>query len=123
MEIKQRYLAIATVLEKAAAYLDAVESQRLNEIKQEKTAKAQVLAEKISNAVGEPFDNSLLEKLSELSPEMSTLVQRLSGGNAVESLGGPPENIKTAGILSVNSVQDRANAADDRFIDWVTNGS
>ncbi len=120
MEIKQRLLAVAEVFEETAAYLEEKDAQKLHEVRQAKQAQAQNLAEKISHAVGEDVDESMVEKLSELSPEMSQLVQRLSGGDAVDSLGGPPEAVKTAGILGPDAVANGVQAANSRFISWVT---
>jgi len=117
--IKQRYLDVANVLEKTAVYLDALETQRLEKIAQEKSANAQQLAEKISQTVGETLNTETVEKLAELSPEMSALVQRLSGGNAVDSLGGPP-NVKLASVGGQHPVIARVEAANTRFINWVT---
>ena len=119
MGIKQRYLDVADVLEKTATYVDALESRRLDVIAQEKSANAQQLAEKISQTVGEPLNSETVEKLAELSPEMSALVQRLSGGNSVDSLGGPP-NVKLASAGGQHSVTAGVAAANTRFVNWVT---
>lgn len=102
----------ADVLEKSAAYLETIESNRIATDKAVITKKASKLAEQISDAVGEPVDEELIEELAKASPEVQGLLGRLAGGDNVESLGGPQEEAKTASF-------DGLSPAEARFLDWV----
>lgn len=119
MNFKQRLLDVAEVLEKTAAYIEAQEAEQLCKQRKDKDAKARVLSEKISSVVGEPLDEDTVEKLSELSPEMSNILQQLTGGDTVDSLGGPSATVKTAGVRN-NVSSDTVAIANTRFIDWLS---
>jgi uncharacterized phage infection (PIP) family protein YhgE len=103
----------ADVLEKSAAYLEGIESHRAASARAVVVKKASDLAGKISDTVGDPVSEELIEELAKASPEVQELLGRLAGGgDNVESLGGPQEETKTASIDDVSS-------ADTRFLDWV----
>ena len=102
----------ADILEKSAAYLESIESNRIAADKAAITKKASKLAEQISDAVGEPVDEELIEELAKTSPEVQQLLGRLAGGENVESLGEPQEETKTASI-------DGVSPEDSRFLGWV----
>lgn len=108
-------LQTADVLEKTAAYLEALETERMGV---EKAARAKVatdLATRLSATLGEPVSQDIVEKLAGQGPEVQALLDRLAGSGSVDSLGGPPEstgNSKTAS--SGGSLAD----SDRRFIEW-----
>lgn len=103
----------ADVLEKMAEYLETQESQKIATVKREKTKTAKVLADKIAEAVGEHLDDTMVEKLSELSPDMQDLLGRVTGAEVVDSLGGPEESMKIASIVG------NMSSADARFLSWI----
>ena len=119
MQPGKRLLDVAEVLEKTAAYIEAQESEQLQAVHAAKPAEAQELAAKIENVVGEEIDTDTVNKLAELSPELSTLMARLSGGDAVDSLGGPSEAVKTASITSSDQLANNVAAANASFLDFL----
>lgn len=119
MQIGKRLLDVAEVLEKTAAYIEAQESEQLRVEQESKTAKAQELAEKVSNIVGEEIEPAMVEKLSELSPEMSDLMQRLSGGETVDSLGGPSEAVKIASVTGSDLLAKKVADANASFMNFL----
>lgn len=120
MRADERLLQAAEVIEKAAAYLEALESEKVQEERNAKLAEANKLAESITHVVGEELDPQTLEKLSQASPEVTDLIQRLSGGGSVDSLGGPPETVKSASVNGHDRVAQNVAAADARFLSFLT---
>jgi len=118
--LSEKINKVADVLEKAAAYIEAVESDRIARESASKKAEATTLAEKVSQALGEDIDDRLVEKLSNLSPEARQLVSQLSGGDTVDSLGGP-EVVKTASVRPLDSAQTSVDAASADFVNWLSN--
>ena len=104
----------AEALEKMAEYIEHAETTRVAQESSIRRKHANALATKIANAVGEPLDDILVEKLASSNPEIQELIGRLTGGDVVESLGGPME------VSKVASVSGALPPADARFVDWVT---
>lgn len=106
-------LQAADALEKMAAYIEATETTRATQEYTARRKHASVLADKIANTVGEPLDDMLVEKLASSNPEIQELISRLTGGELVDSLGGPQEVTKTANVNGALSSEDA------RFVDWI----
>jgi hypothetical protein len=106
-------LQAADALEKVAAYIDNTETERLNQETEVRQKEAHSLAEKISNAVGEPLDDDVVDKLATASPEVKDLLSRITGGDTVDYLGGPQE------VSKVASAGSNHPPADAKFLDWV----
>ena len=101
----------ADVLEKLASYFETVESRKIAEDRAQRTKAATDLATKLGEVTGEHIDTHIVEKLSQLDPEVSKFISKIAGEDSkVESMGGPRE--KTASGSGPN--------AGDRFIEWVT---
>ena len=106
---------IATVLEKVADYLENAEAQKVAEEQAQRSKAAHNLAEKLSTATGESIDESTVEKLAHLDPEVAEMISKFAGEEiGVDSMGGPEERetVKTASV--------GGNPAEARFINWVT---
>jgi len=88
----------AEVLEKTAAYIEGIESERIAGETAVREKSAQHLAEKISAATGEHVDVTLAEKLSSMGPEVQDILGRLTDGGLVDSLGDVDDNVKLAGV-------------------------
>ncbi len=103
---------VADVLEKTADYIEGIESKEVHKKAEDKLNAANVLAEKLSEVTGEPVDTAVIEKLSELDPDVSGLLNKIAGDSSeVDSMGGPDTREKHASAPS---------NADARFMDWVT---
>lgn len=114
-------LNTAVVLEKLAAVYEAQETDRISEVTARKTAEAQKLAEGLSGLTGEDLDDGTVEKLSELSPEVSSLLHKLAGGEGVvDSLGGPSQTVKVASIHGKGGTAAAVDAAYNRFGNWLS---
>jgi DNA-binding IscR family transcriptional regulator len=103
---------IAEVLEKAAAYIDAVESSKTANVRAEKTKAAKTLVDKIAETTGETFDNTVIEKLADTAPEISKILEKLTGSGFVDSLGGPDDG-------SSKTAADGGQTADSRFLNFL----
>jgi hypothetical protein len=89
-------LQTADILEKTAAYLERIDSEKIAAKQEAQQKQAHALAEKISDATGMRVEDELLSKLAELSPEVQDVISRIAGGDPVESMGGPSETTKVA---------------------------
>jgi len=110
-------LTTADVLEKAAAYIDNLELTRVSKELETRTKTATELAQKLSQATGEPTTEDMVQKLAALPPEMQQVIARLAGTETVDSLGGPQDtgNEKQAGAASGMPPED------SRFMNWLLN--
>jgi|GEM_PF-1820069 len=106
-------LQAADALEKMAAYVENNETSRIEKETAVRMKQANALADQISDMVGEPVDEEVVSKLAEATPEVQELLSRLTGGDNVDSLGGPQE------VSKVASVDGNHQPADARFLDWV----
>ena len=97
---------IADVLEKAAEYIDEIESRKIAEERTVRTKTATHLAEQLSNLTGEKFDP---EKLANLDNDLTDMLKKIASSEGVESLGGPRQNEGTEKRASTGS------SIDDRF--------
>ena len=93
----EKLLHVADVLEKAAEYIDNQEKTKVAEEQAVARERAEKLAGQVADAIGEPVTEELIEKLSGVDGNLGGLLGRLSGGEAVDSMGGPQET-KTASI-------------------------
>jgi hypothetical protein len=108
-------LKTAEVLEKAADYIENLEVTRVTQEHTSRTKIATDLAQRLSQATGEPATDDMVQKLAALSPDMQQVIARLAGTDAVESLGGPPTtgNEKQAGVPAGMPPED------SRFLGWL----
>ena len=94
-----KLLEVADVLEKAASYIEDLESTRVKKIDDDRHKIAQATATKVAEALGEPVSEELVEKLSGAPEGVQELLGRLAAGGDVDSLGGPPSTTKTASVI------------------------
>ena len=113
MSANELMLQAADALEKMAAYIEATETTRATQEYTARKKQASLLADKIANTVGEPLDDVLVDKLAASNPEIQELIGRLTGGDVVDSLGGPTEVSKVASASGASASEDA------RFLDWV----
>jgi hypothetical protein len=111
-------LKTAEVLEHTADYIENLENTRVSQEHAAKTKVATDLAQKLSQATGEPTTDDMVQKLAALPPEMQQVIARLAGTETVESLGGPPD----AGSEKQAGVPAGMPPEDTRFLGWLVNG-
>lgn len=109
---------VANVLEKAAEYVDAIENNRVAEVRAAKEAKIQDLSDKYAAATGEDLPDSIKEKLATSDKDVLEFLRMTVEKNAgeVPALGGP-SNTNDSKVPT--TIKEAAAAADDRFIDWI----
>jgi hypothetical protein len=114
------YEKIAVVLEKAAAYLDAIEADKQTALKAERDKLASILKEKYEEATGEAVSEEMLSKISRADVDLLGVFERLTEAaaekTATAELGTPAERRDTNAPMST---KEAAAAADDNFLDWV----
>ncbi len=103
----------ADVLEKTAAFIESAESTRVAQEQEVQTKTAQELADKIAAVTGELVEPELVEKISAMTPEVQSILGRLTDGGTVDSLGDAEDNVKLA------SVDGGLAPEDARFLAWV----
>jgi hypothetical protein len=106
-------LQTAEVLEKTAAYLERIDSEKVAKVQEETQKKVSELAEKISAITGESLDDETVSKIAGLSPDVQEIIGRIAGGGAVDSLGGPDDMDKVA------SVSGGMGSAENSFLSFL----
>ena len=101
----QFLIQTADILEKTAAYLERIDSEKIAAKQEAQQKQAQVLAEKIQDATGMRVEDELLDKLGSLSPDLQNIIASIAGGDPVESMGGPDETTKVASAGGVGPAE------------------
>jgi len=93
-------LQMADVFEKLADYLEASEIAKEAEVTAVRTKMASQVAQRLSEVTGEELDIDAVEKIALADPSVMAILEKISGGNAPDSLGGPEskQTVKTAGV-------------------------
>lgn len=91
-------LQMADVFEKLADYLEASENAKEADVIAIRTKMASQVAQRLSEATGEELDAEAVEKLALADPSVMQILEKITGGNAPDSLGGPEgkSTVKTA---------------------------
>ncbi len=113
-------IAAADVLEKAAAYIEAVEAEKQAVAVATQAKTAADLKVKFSGLTGGSLTDEDAAKLANAAPDVLALVEKLAGSlQAADSLGGPGETQDTP--ASPSTTKEAAALAEDRFASWLTN--
>jgi hypothetical protein len=107
---------IADVLEKAAAYIDAVESEKEDLIREGRTKLAGLLKEKYEAATGAPIDETAIEKLASADLDLLETFDRLASAHSSSEMGGPADKPDSSRPMSV---KEASEVADDRFLNFI----
>jgi hypothetical protein len=110
---------IAAVLDAAADHLDAVEQAKLSSIRAERQSIVDALAAKYAETHGEELPEKIRQKLAASDTDVINLLHTMVEKNAgrPEALGGPSDRDDEKQSLSV---KEAADAAWDRFGNWLT---
>ncbi len=82
-------LQTADILEKTAAYLERIDAEKVAARHEEIKKTASKLSDSITAVTGERVPDDLAVKLAGLGPDVQSIISRLTGSGAVESMGGP----------------------------------
>jgi hypothetical protein len=107
---------IATVLEKAAAYIEAVEGTKEAQVREERMTSAKALATKVSEVTGESLDEEMVDKLANADKDVLSAISRLTQ-EAVDDEMGQPSQTKTAGVPMTG--KEAVAAAEESFLNFI----
>lgn len=114
-------LLAAEVLEKAAAYIEAVEAEKVAASTAALTKQAADLKARFSSLTGDEISDETAAKLASAEPDVVALIEKMAGSlRAPDSLGGPGD--MTDGSPSEpRTAKEAAAVAEDRFASWLSN--
>lgn len=112
-------IAAAEVLEKAAAYIEAVEAEKRAVAEAVRAKTAAELQARFSQVTGEELSADVAAKLATAEPDVIAVVEKLAGSlKAPDSLGGPGDVKDTP--ADPRNAKEAAVQAEDRFAAWLT---
>lgn len=106
---------VATVLEKLAVYMDAMEAEKADAIRENRDKLASLLKDKYEEITGDTIDDDVLQKLSQADVDVLSAFDRIteSGGSDL----GSPSDLRDG--TAAMTTKEAAEAADDKLIDWI----
>lgn len=108
---------LADVLEKTAVYLDAMEHERAEEIRNNREKLAEILKDKYEDITGDTISDDILAKIAGSDVDVLAAFERLTTKTAAdEDMGSPAERDD---FSSPSTTKEASAAADDRFENWV----
>ena len=108
---------IAGVLEKTATYLDAMEHEKSEEIRSNRSKLASLLRDKYEDITGDTIDDTTLGKIANSDVDVLAAFEQLTSKTATDDdLGSPADRRDSSGPMSP---KEAAEAADDNFESWV----
>lgn len=108
---------LANVLEKTAAYLDAMEHARAEEIRQNREKLAELLKDKYEDITGDTISGDILKKIADSDVDVLSAFERLTTKTASDEDMGSPADRSDSSLPETS--KEAAEAADDRFKNWV----
>jgi hypothetical protein len=108
----------AEVLEKAAAYIEAVETEKSSVEKNAKIKLATEIQTSLSALAGEEVSAEMAEKLAE-SKDVLALLTKIAGANAPADKLGDAGDRQDGSTLTPRSVKEASAAADKNFENWL----
>ena len=106
--------SIATVLEKTADLIEAIESEKQAAVSAERTRLIDSIRDKVSETIGEDIPEDVLSKLSQADPEILATVNKLAERESL-SLGEPSNKKSAAAPLSVD---EQVKLAEERLVEF-----
>lgn len=109
---------IADVLEKTAAYVEAIESTKAEAVANDRQKLASLLKDRYEEATGEPLEEEALQKLASTDLDVLAAFDKLaeSRSNSVSDLGGPADRQDRSTPLTTKEAADRA---DEDFLNFL----
>lgn len=113
-------IKLAAVLDKVADYYDSVEASKTASAHAERKAIVDKIATQYAESEGEELPESVRAKLAHSEQDIVSLLEQLTAKQAgrVEEMGGPSSRRDERVPLTV---KEAADAAWDRFGDWLAN--
>lgn len=108
---------VANALEKTAAYLDAMEHEKAEEIRQNREKLAGLLSDKYEAITGDTIDEGIVEKIANSDVDVLAAFERLTSKTASdEDLGGPSDMRDASNPMTP---KEAASAAAEHFGNWL----
>lgn len=107
---------IADVLEKAAAYIDAVEGEKEDIVRKDREKLASLLKDKYETATGTPIDEAAVVKLASADVDLLEAFDRLASAHSSSEMGGPADRRDTSRPMSV---KEASEVAEERFTNFL----
>lgn len=109
----------AEILEKAAAYIEAVETEKQAAVTAERSKAAETLKTRYAEVTGEQLSDEIVSKLASAEPTVLSLIEKLAGNSEdAVSLGGPSETKDGAPVYTTK--KEAVAAAEDRLAAWLS---
>lgn len=109
----------AEVLEKAAAYIEAVEAEKFAANNAALEKKAADIKARLGELTGDSLSDETAAKLAGADEDVIAIVEKLAGSlRAPDSLGGPGD--VSGEPPAPRNAREAAAAAEDRFASWLT---
>ena len=108
----------AEVLEKAAAYIDAIETAKSDAEKTAKVKLASEIKDSLSALTGEEVSSEVAEKLA-ASDDVLKLFTKFAGSRVPAEKLGEAGDVSDSSTLTPRSVKEAADVAEANFTNWL----
>ena len=109
---------VASVLEKAAVYIDTIETSKLQQEMENRNKIAGLLKDKYEEATGDILSDDVIHKLAAADVDILDAIERLTQHSDNAELGVASLEKSAASPITK---KEQAEAADDRFADFCLN--
>lgn len=103
----------AELLEKTAAHIEESEAAAHRIIAEHQDTEAKKIASQLSALAGSPVDHKTVSKMAGMGQDVVDILHKLASADAVDSMGGPETQEKTASVAGMP-------AEDARFINFLS---
>ena len=109
---------VASVLEAAADYLDALDGEKQAAVKAERERLITIIGEKYAEATGEDISDDVLRKLADADTDLLSAFEKFAETSFEKTaeLGEPSDK---RDFTAPVSKKEAAEAADERFLDFL----
>jgi len=113
-----KLIKVAEVLEAAASYLDALESEKQADLSSKREQLIAVIGEKYAEATGEDISDDVLRKLSGADTDLLSAFEKFAETSfeKIAELGEPSDRRDLAVPMNKN---EAAEVAGERFLDFI----
>jgi len=110
---------VAMVLEKVAAYLDAMESNRVNQIRSDRQKLANFLKEKYEETTGDLMDPEVMGKIADADVDILSTFSKLTDVAGTSKYAELGESSGRPSDYTPNNPQEAALVAADNFAQFL----